>query len=110
MAVLKSKKGLAKKAEENTTIQKKAGGEVTPIKNGVPLDHSVKHDPKISGTTIGMSKGITKNMENYESLRIEVWLSDTIKSDETPEQALVRIESFIDKALEDALINTIGEE
>lgn len=110
MAVLKSKKGLAKKAEENTTVQKKSGGETTTVKSGTPLDHTLKHDPKATGMTIGMSKGITKNMENYESLRLDVWLSDTVKPDETPEQALTRIESFIDQALEEALINTIGEE
>lgn len=107
MAILKSK-NLAKKAEENTTIQKKSSGEVETIKNGTPLDHTNKHNPK-SGTIIGMSKGVTKNMDNYESLRVDVWLSDTIQPNETPEQALTRIEAFIDEALESAIYNTIGE-
>lgn len=108
MATLKRNKGLAKKAEENTTIQKKSGGEVETIKSGTPLDHSNKHDPK-SGPIIGMSKGVTKNMDNYESLRVDVWLSDSVQPNETTEQALIRIEAFIDKALETAIYNTIGE-
>lgn len=108
MATLKRNKGLAKKAEENTTIQKKSGGEVETIKNGVPLDHSMKHDPK-QGAIVGISKGVTKNMDNYESFRADVWLSDTVQPDETAEQALMRIEAFVDKSLETAVYNTIGE-
>ena len=108
MPALKRNKGLAKKAEENTTIQKKSDGEVETIKSGTPLDHSNKHDPK-SGPIVGMSKGVTKNMDNYESLRVDVWLSDSVQYNETVEQALTRIEAFIDKALETAIYNTIGE-
>ena len=108
MPTLKRNKGLAKKAEENTTIQKKSGGEVETIKSGTPLDHSNKHDPE-SGPIVGMSKGVTKNMDNYESLRVDVWLSDSVQYNETVEQALTRIEAFIDKALETAIYNTIGE-
>lgn len=104
------RKGLAKKAVENTTIVKKVANEKPEtIKLGNPLDHVVKHDPKTCGATIGMSKGITKNMENFESLRVDVWLSDTIKPDETQEQALTRIEAFIDEALETAVTNTVGD-
>ena len=108
MATLKRKKGLAKKAEENTTITKKTVDGTEHIKKGVPLDHSNKHDPK-SGTIIGMSKGVTKNMDNYESLRVDVWLSDTVQEGETPESAAQRIESFIDATLEQAIRNCIEE-
>lgn len=108
MATLKSKKRLAKKAEENTTITKKTVDGTENIKRGVPLDHSNKHDPK-SSMIIGMSKGVTKNMDNYESLRVDVWLSDSVQEGETQKEALERIESFVDTALEEAVFNTIGE-
>lgn len=108
MAVLKRKKGLAEKAEENTSIQKKSNGEVETLKQGVPLDPVNKHSPH-SSPIVGMSKGVTKNMDNYESLRVDVWLSDTVQPEETPEQAVTRIEAFIDKALESAIFNTVGE-
>lgn len=97
---------LKKKAKENTTVTKKSSGVEETIKKGTPLDHALKHDPKVR-TTIGMSKGVTKNMDNYESLRVDVWLSDEIRENETPEEAITRIESFIDKALEDAVVNSI---
>lgn len=107
MATLKRKKSLAKKAEENTTIVKKSSGEVETLKAGTPLDHANKHDPK-SGMIVGMSKGVTKNMDNYESLRVDVWVSDSVNKGETHDEALNRIESAIDNALEQAIFNTIG--
>lgn len=96
---------LKKKAKDNTTVTKKSSGVEETIQKGTPLDHTLKHDPKVR--TIGMSKGVTKNMDNYESLRVDVWLSDEIRENETPEEAITRIESFIDKALEDAVVNSI---
>lgn len=108
MAELKRKK-LAKKAEENTTISKKVGREEPEtIKSGTPLDHCAKHDPK-SGIIVGMSKGVTKNMDNYESLRVDVWLSDTLHDGETYEEAMTRVEAIVDETLERAVMNTIGE-
>lgn len=108
MTALKRKKDLAKKAEENTTIQKKTSGEVETLKSGTPLDHSSKHFSSPL-PVVGMSKGVTKNMDNYESLRVDVWLSDSVQTNESAEQAMTRIEAFIDKALETAIYNTIGE-
>lgn len=108
MTTLKRNKDLAKKAEENTTIQKKTSGEVKTLKSGTPLDHSNKHFSSPL-PVVGMSKGVTKNMDNYESLRVDVWLSDSVQTNESAEQAMTRIEAFIDKALETAIYNTIGE-
>ena len=107
MATLKRNKGLAKKAEDNTTIQKKSGGEVETIKSGTPLDHSSKHDPK-SGPIVGMSKGVTKHMDNYESLRVDCWLTDTVEDNETVEQAYERIIGQVDKVLQDT-VNSYSE-
>ena len=50
-----------------------------------------------------------RNMDNYESLRVDVWLSDYVQDGETPENAIERIENFIDTALEQAVFNTVGE-
>lgn len=108
MTTLKRNKDLAKKAEENTTIQKKTSGEVETLKSGTPLEHSSKHFSSPL-PVVGMSKGVTKNMDNYESLRVDVWLSDSVQTNESAEQAMERIEAFIDKALETAIYNTIGE-
>lgn len=110
MATLKHKKRpLSKTAEENLTITKKTSEGTKTLKQGVPCEHSQKHDPK-SGAIVGMSKGVTKNMDNYESFRADVWLSDTVKDGETLEEAVARIEAFIDSTLEQAVINSIGDE
>lgn len=108
MATLKKKKTLADKAKENTTVVKKSSGNEETLTKGIPLDHTSKHNPK-SPCIIGMSKGVTKNMDNYESLRVDVWLSDSVQEGETKKEALERIESFVDTALEEAVFNTIGE-
>ena len=72
MAALKSTKlktSLAAKAKENATVTRGTRGEQTELKRGVPAEHSRKH---LDGETpvVGVSIGITKNMDNYESLRI----------------------------------------
>lgn len=109
MADLKRKK-LAKKAESNTTISRKSGrDEPEIVKEGTPLDHSSKHNLHSNATVVGMNKGITKNMDNYESLRVDVWLSDAVQEGETVEEAFNRVESILDETLEKAVSNTIGE-
>ena len=50
-----------------------------------------------------MSKGITKNMQNYESLRLDVWYSDVVRKGETPQDALQRVEAVIDTVLENTV-------
>lgn len=108
MAELKRKK-LSKKAEENTSISKKVGREEPEtIKEGKPLDPTVKHDPKTSPISVGMSKGVTKNMNNYESLRVDVWLCDTPEEGESIADCFTRVEAIIDETLEAAVLNTIS--
>ena len=107
MATIKNSK-LAKMAKENVSIQKKTSSGVEHIKEGTPLDHSNKHNLRTT-PTVGMSKGVTKNMDNYESLRVDVWVSDVVQPDESMEEAIVRIESIVDNALEEAISNCIEE-
>lgn len=96
-------------ARKNTTITKKVGREEpTVIKSGTPLDHSVKHD-SYEGTKFGMSKGVTKNMENYESLRVDVWLTSEVFEGESIKEAYARVEEIIDEVLEEAVLSTAGE-
>ena len=96
-------------ARKNTTVSRKVGrDEVTVIKAGTPLDHSVKHD-SYEGTKFGMSKGITKNMDNYESLRVDVWLTSEVFEGESIKEAYARVEEIIDEVLEEAVLSTAGE-
>lgn len=107
---------LKEKARENTSVSRgnKRDGYNTVI-SGKPLDHEVKQSTAKNkneffvGQTFGISKGITKNMDNYESLRVDCWLSDVVREGETVQEAFARVESIIDEVLEESVLATAGE-
>lgn len=94
------KKSLKEIASENTQVTKGTSNNQEVLKEGTPNDHSIKH---LSTKIVGASIGITKNMENYESLRVDCWLTDTVKENETVEQAYERILGIIDKTMQDTV-------
>ena len=95
------KKSLKEIASDNTQVTKGTSKNQEVLKEGVPNDHSNKH--LTNATVAGASVGITKNMENYESLRVDCWLTDTVADNETVEQAYERILGVIDKTLQDTV-------
>ena len=107
---------LKAQARDNTTVSRgnKRDGYNT-VKAGKPLDHEVKQNTAkkkndmFTGQTFGISKGVTKNMDNYESLRVDCWLSDVVREDETVQEAFARVESIIDEVLEESVLATAGE-
>ena len=107
---------LRETARENTTIQKgnNRNGYET-IKKGRPLDHETKQktskskDNLYEGQSFGISKGVTKNMDNYESLRVDCWLSDVVHEGETVIEAFARVEAIVDEVLEESVLATAGE-
>ena len=94
-------------ARENTSIQKKDSEGTAVIKKGNPLDHEVKQKfaknkgSAFVGQTVGMSIGCTLNMGDYESFRVDCWLSDTVKEEETIEQAFLRVQSILEERVEE---------
>lgn len=102
MAILKNrslKKSLNEQAVKNTQITKGTSKEQKVIKEGVPNDHSRKHLTNVP--TIGVSVGTTLNMGDYESLRVDVWLTDSVQEGETFETAYSRVTQVVDKTLQD---------
>lgn len=90
---------LKEQAEKNAQVTQGTKDNQRVLKKGVPNDHSRKH---LSETpTVGVSIGSTLNMENYESLRVDVWLSDSVHEDETIEQAYQRVVKTVDETLQD---------
>ena len=88
---------LIKKAEENTTVERKDGKYTVEKKDGLPLDHAMKQDPKnLETDKIGLSKGVTVNLGDYQSMRVDCWLTTSLKDGETEQQALNRISTIID--------------
>lgn len=94
--------------EENVTIRKRdSEGNEEFIKLGNPLDYTLKQS--LPPRTIGMSKGITKNMGDFESLRVDVWLVDYIQENETVEEASMRLSDILDATLVRVVEKTLEE-
>lgn len=103
MAIKKplKKKTLQEKAVENTTITKGTSANQRVIKEGNPLDHTPKFNiNKTSPRTVGINIGITKNMGDFESLRVDCWITDEILEGETQSQALARLGAIASSELE----------
>lgn len=94
---------LKENARKSATVTKKTGREpAVVVKQGVPLDHAVKHN-SYEGSKFGMSKGATINMDNYESMRVDVWLTDEVREGESIYEAYTRIETILDEVLEESV-------
>ena len=93
------KKSLSEQAVENATVTKGKPNDRTILKEGKPNEHSRKHlDSEVP--VVGVSIGTTLNMGDYESLRVDVWLTDKVQSKETTQQAYERVVSVVDETLQ----------
>ena len=92
------KKSLAKRAEENTSVTRGTSKNQEVLKDGVPNDHSRKHLEQ--APTVGCSIGTTLNMGDYQSLRVDTWLTDRVQDNETVDQAYERIVKVADETLQ----------
>ena len=102
MASLKKpmKKSLSEQAVENSSVTKGTSKNQTVVKEGIPNDHSSKHLSE-EAPVVGVSIGTTLNMGDYESLRVDVWLKDTVADNETVEQAYARVVKTVDSTLQE---------
>lgn len=94
------KKSLSEQAVENTTVTKGTSKNQTTLKEGRPSEHSRKH---LEGDVpvVGVSIGTTLNMGDYESLRVDVWLTDKVAENETTAQAYSRVVKTVDETLQE---------
>lgn len=102
MASIKSaslKKSLRQTAEENTTVTQGKKNDQKTLKPGVPRDQTVK--TLSAAPIVGVSLGMTLNMDNYESLRADTWLTDFVQEGETVEQAYQRVTKTVQDTLAD---------
>jgi len=95
---------LKKRAMENTSVSLKRGrDEPEVLKEGTPLDHTLKQNNEVKRMeqrVVGLNIGCTINMQNFESLRIDCWLSDTVKQGEGIGDAYERIGEIVREQLE----------
>lgn len=91
-------KSLSEQAEKNSRVTRGKSSDQKVLKEGVPNDHSRKHSN--GGTVVGVNIGTTLNMGDYESLRVDVWLSDEVQKNETTQQAYERVVRIVDETLQ----------
>ena len=102
-----TKKPLKTQAEENAQVTKGTSKNQEVLKNGVPNDHSRRLDNS-GNTVVGVSIGSTLNMGDYQSLRTDVWLSDTVNDGETVEQAYERVTKVVNDTLQE-IVSTFSD-
>lgn len=97
---------LKKIAKKNTSVTRKnEDGSVDTLKNGSIADISVKNkSAKIDGDNIiGMSVGLTKNMDNYESLRVDVWATETYRTESERVKKTEHLREVLGEVLEETV-------
>lgn len=96
--------------EINTRVTKKSSGVETTLKDeGKHLNTSTKRDILNPNKFVGINIGITKNLDNYESLRVDVWIADNIQEDETHLDTLQRITDIAITHAENTIIDIVEE-
>lgn len=100
------KKSVDKKAKEtvkrNTGIRMTKSGEVADKNDGAYVSQANKESESFRNPeVVGMNIGVTLNMDNYESCRIDVWYSDKVQKNETVEKALDRVQKVVEERLEE---------
>lgn len=96
--------------EINTRVTKKSSGvEETLVDRGNHLNSSNKRDILNPNKFVGINIGITKNLDNYESLRVDVWIADDVQEDETHADTLQRITDIAINHAEATIIDIVEE-
>lgn len=100
--VIPKDKDLVDKAKENTRVVVKEGSkaEEKVIKEG-NIENKIENKRDLDSTIVGLSKGITKNMGNYQTLRIDCWLATPVEKGKTVGETLENISEILDTVLAD---------
>ena len=108
MTVIKKKTKTEPKT--HATVTKGTKSNPTVIKEETPLDHAIKHGNKTNPqSTVGINLGVTLNMGDYESLRVDIWCTDVVQPNETKEEAMERVSSLVRSRLDVEIEEIRGE-
>ena len=103
----------AKKTRPQTNCNASIGTrkQAKVVKQEQPLDHANKQNkPKQEPRMVGVSLGMTKNMDNYESLRIDVWCTDVVHDGESFDQAFERVSDLCKARIDYEIEEILGDE
>lgn len=68
----------SKEAYENTTVTRNGVKTRETLKEGNPLDPRYKFSPNV----VGLSVGVTLNLGDFQSLRVDCWVSQEVHEGE----------------------------
>lgn len=95
------------KVNKNVQCKNSNGTEEEVLKGSVA---DINNKTSIPVRTVGVNIGVTMNMGNYQSLRIDVWSADKIRDKETRKEAIFRIANDLANALHELQDKYGGEE
>lgn len=83
---------LNEQVKVNTTATKTVNRETETLVEGQPLEHTTLHNiNKPNSRTVGVNVGSTINMGDFQSLRIDCWLTDELLDNESHTEGLQRL-------------------
>lgn len=83
---------LKEQAVANTTATKTVNRETTTLAEGQPLEHSKIHNINTHNSRmVGVNVGSTINMGDFQSLRVDCWLTDELLDNESHTDGLQRL-------------------
>lgn len=92
------------KDSEGVEVKKEVGTHPSNLDKIEP--HTDAQVGIITPRTVGVSKGVTLNMGDFQSLRVDVWLSDNVEEGEEIKDAFVRVNDILDEQLKIAVEKT----
>ena len=86
------------------------GKKVLVKEEGVPSEIVHKNNSRVKDKSrvFGVSLGMTKNMGNFESLKVEVWANEELKEDETLDEGINRVTEELENSLNNYLSQYMG--
>lgn len=87
----------SQKDVEVSVVKRNGDGSEDVLIKGSVADANIKTATPIR--TVGVNIGVTMNMGNYQSMRIDVWSSDKIYKHETRKDAIFRVANDLAYAL-----------
>lgn len=92
-------KKVDKRLSANTTIKKKVGREPEEvIQEGAELPRKV--NKPFSNNTVGVNIGVTINLGDFQSLRIDCWASEDVKEEQDKQKVLLELTNMVQEHIE----------
>lgn len=83
---------LNEQVKVNTTATKTVNRETETLVEGQPLEHTTLHNiNKTNSRTVGVNVGSTINMGDFQSLRVDCWITDELLDNESHTEGLQRL-------------------